>query len=257
MTDYLGLGIAGNFAEHLTEAGEDKDFVNVTTADPNAPKGVFPFHVPNHSGVLGENPVCDAQLKMPSLDADAKLQAEPEMALQCRVTYKDGLVESISPIAASAFNDCSIRKPNAKKISEKKNWGACSKGLANDWVSIESFSKGSNLDDLILTSQVQRKGEWMDYGIASPVKNYGYFYGQLIQWLQNQVNTQEDTGPLENIREHLKTANYPETWIVALGATRYTEFGMNNPLQSGDVLRVALMDSKTNTPASALEQNVI
>ena len=110
---------------------------------------------------------------------------------------------------------------------------------------------------MILTSQVQREGEWIDYGIASPVKNYGYFYGQLIEWLQTQVNTQEDTGPLENIREHLKTANYPETWIVALGATRYTEFGMNNPLQSGDVLRVALMDSKTNTPASALEQNVI
>jgi len=41
--NYLGLGIAGNFALHLAQAGELEDFKNVLTEDEAAPKGMFPF----------------------------------------------------------------------------------------------------------------------------------------------------------------------------------------------------------------------
>ena len=41
-------------------------------------------------------------------------------------------VVAIHPRAFGAYNDCSIRRPNAKKISEKKNWGEESKGWPRD-----------------------------------------------------------------------------------------------------------------------------
>ena len=43
----IGLGVAGNFAGHLEQAGEAKDFVAVKVADAVAPKAIFPFYVPS------------------------------------------------------------------------------------------------------------------------------------------------------------------------------------------------------------------
>ena len=45
----IGLGVAGNFAGHLEQAGESADFVDVVVADQNAPKGIFPFYLPGGS----------------------------------------------------------------------------------------------------------------------------------------------------------------------------------------------------------------
>ncbi len=39
----IGLGVAGNFAHHLEQAGELEDFKNVVTCEPDAPKGIFPL----------------------------------------------------------------------------------------------------------------------------------------------------------------------------------------------------------------------
>jgi len=44
--NFLGLGIAGNFALHLAQAGELEDFKDIITADEAAPKGMFPFYLP-------------------------------------------------------------------------------------------------------------------------------------------------------------------------------------------------------------------
>jgi hypothetical protein len=49
------------------------------------------------------------------------LQIEPEVALACRVVWHGDTVSSLQPFALGAFNDCSIRRPNAPKISYKKN----------------------------------------------------------------------------------------------------------------------------------------
>ena len=43
---FLGLGIAGNFALHLAQAGELEEFKDIITADEAAPKGMFPFYLP-------------------------------------------------------------------------------------------------------------------------------------------------------------------------------------------------------------------
>ena len=43
--NFLGLGIAGNFALHLAQAGELEDFKDIITEDEAAPKGMFPFYL--------------------------------------------------------------------------------------------------------------------------------------------------------------------------------------------------------------------
>lgn len=40
---FIGLGVAGNFAGHLEQAGEASDFVAVVVRDTTAPKALFPF----------------------------------------------------------------------------------------------------------------------------------------------------------------------------------------------------------------------
>ncbi len=118
----IGLGIAGNFAGHLEQAGEATDFIDVEVNDPHQPKALFPLYVPSEvESFLSVYPFSHEYI-IPPNDAD-NLQIEPEVALVCDVEYKDGKVVSLKPIKFGAFNDCSIRKPNAIKISEKKNWG--------------------------------------------------------------------------------------------------------------------------------------
>ena len=58
LKDYLGFGVAGNFANHLGEAGEADEFASIQTQEKDAPKGLFPFYIPNHDTFLGEFPIC-------------------------------------------------------------------------------------------------------------------------------------------------------------------------------------------------------
>ena len=77
--EVIGLGVAGNFAHHLEQAGELEDFKNVKTTEPNAPKGIFPFYLPNSDTFLGTYPICDEILELPKYEANA--QVEPEIAI--------------------------------------------------------------------------------------------------------------------------------------------------------------------------------
>lgn len=43
MEHFIGLGVAGNFAGHLEQAGEAADFAKVEAVQP---KAIFPFYVP-------------------------------------------------------------------------------------------------------------------------------------------------------------------------------------------------------------------
>lgn len=126
---FLGLGIAGNFALHLDQAGEAEDFKDVITADEAAPKGMFPFFLPRQ-----QNPVNQAELhakkilttyplgadyiRLPKEDVD--VQAEPEVAIIFDLHYTAGKLSKITPKYFGAYNDCSIRTKDAQKISDKK-----------------------------------------------------------------------------------------------------------------------------------------
>ena len=239
--DYIGFGIAGNFALHLEQAGEMEDFKDVETEDENGPKGMFPFYLPGMEGQLGEFPLCDNTILLPK--EEVNVQAEPEVALICDLEYADGKVSAIVPTHFGAYNDCSIRKEGAKKISEKKNWGASSKGLSQQLIPIDRFEEGGIMDRWRISSFLRRGGLVMRYGEDVELTGYSYFYTKLLEWMKNQINTQQDKGPLEPLLEYVKQCGYPKHAIISIGATRYTQYGETNFLEEGDEVIVALYDS--------------
>lgn len=240
--DYIGLGVAGNFALHLEQAGESADFKDVITEDPNGPKGMFPFYVPNREGQLGVYPISSESIILPH--EVCNVQPEPEVALICDIAYDaEGNVSEITPKFFGAYNDCSLRKEGAAKISHKKNWGAASKGLASTLIPIDTFDKGGVMDSYRIASFLRREGMLMRYGEDVELSGYSFFYGKLIEWMKNQINAQVDFGPLEPIREYLREAHYPKQAIISIGATRYTHFGETNFLQEGDEVIVVVYDN--------------
>ncbi len=241
----IGLGVAGNFAHHLEQAGELEDFKDVVTEEANAPKGIFPFYLPKSEGFLGLYSIGSDTLTLPDYEANA--QVEPEIAVLFDIVY-DEAYRIIDLVAQkfTAFNDCTIRKEGAKKISEKKSWGYNSKGIGHQWIEIDKFEKGGIMDHYHLCSFVKRDGVLHPYGVDAPLPGYSYFYGKLKNWLIEKMNTQEDFGPLENIAQHLKDGNYPEQAFISIGATAYAEFGENNYLQSGDEIYVIAYDGRVD-----------
>lgn len=247
--NFLGLGIAGNFALHLDQAGEAEDFKDIITADEAAPKGMFPFYLPNHvesaKKILSTYPLSADTIKLPTKNVN--VQAEPEVGLQCRLEYKDNKLLKIIPTYFGAYNDCSIRVKGASKISDKKNWGEASKGISDNLFNIDKFSDGGIMDNYRICSFLHRNNDIHAYGEDVELNGYSYFYEKLQEWMINQINTQKDFGPLEPILEYISTCNEPKEAIISIGATRYTPYGESTFLKSGDEVIIVVYNSKTTT----------
>ncbi|MBK7950523.1 MAG: hypothetical protein IPK00_17640 [Deltaproteobacteria bacterium] len=243
----IGLGVAGNFAGHLEQAGEARDFKDLKIADTRAPKGIFPFYVPlpqggSSSHFLHQFPISPDTIRL--FSREEKHQIEPEVALLCDLAWSGGRVVSVAPRFAMAHNDCSIRREGAKKISEKKNWGPESKGTARQRIAIDRFEQGGILDHYRIACFLRRAGAIHEYGVDSPVASYSYMYGELLAWLVGKLNDQKDEGPLENIAGWLEQAGRPQQALISIGATRYTDFGETHFLEPGDEAIVALYDAR-------------
>jgi hypothetical protein len=166
------------------------------------------------------------------------------VALICDLEYDaDGNVTNITPKFFGAYNDCSLRKEGAAKISHKKNWGESSKGLASTLIPVDTFDRGGVMDTYRIASFLRREGMLMRYGEDVELTGYSFFYGKLIDWMKKQINTQVDFGPLEPISAYLKEAGRPRQAIISIGATRYTRFGEINFLQEGDEVIVVVYDN--------------
>ena len=248
--DYLGLGIAGNFALHLAQAGELEDFKNIITEDEAAPKGMFPFYLPCKKGTdaprpkesLFTYPLSSTNIKLPQKNLN--VQAEPEIGLICEFSYKDDKISAIVPKYFTAYNDCSIRIDGAEKISDKKNWGKNSKGIASKLLEIDTFTQGGVMDNFSICSFLRRDDELHAYGENVELSGYSYFYDKLTHWIQNQINTQNDFGPLEDIKKYIAACSNPTDAIISIGATRYTPYGETTFLQSGDEVLVVVYNHK-------------
>jgi len=251
--EYLGLGIAGNFALHLAQAGELEDFKDVITADEAAPKGMFPFYLPctKSSNTLRPKeqlftyPLSSDTITLPPQRLN--VQAEPEVALVCQLGYKDGKLHTIAPKYFGAYNDCSIRVAGAQKISDKKNWGVNSKGISSSLIEIDTFKEGGIMDNYSICSFLRRDNELHAYGENVALNGYSYFYTKLTEWITNQINTQEDFGPLEDIKSYIKACNNPLNAVISIGATRYTPYGETHFLQPKDELFVVVYDHTNYT----------
>lgn len=250
------FGVAGNFTGHLEQAGEDKDFTKVKTAEVNAPKAVFPTYMPqvgpNTPEFLGTFPFDDYSIIFP--EGEQKLQIEPECAIVFDVQWQDDKVSALHPLVFAAANDCSIRKQGATKISQKKNWGPASKGFATNYLPIDKFSEGGVLDRYRIASFLVRDGQVYTYGEDSAVKDYSYFYEKLIGWLIDRLNNQPNEGPAENINLYLNEAGRPDRIMVSIGATRYTEYGKTNFLQVGDDALVVLYPADVYSPEEIIHR---
>lgn len=241
-----GIGVAGNFAGHLEQAGEAADFANVDAAAVDAPKGIFPWYRPGADGPLGMFPISGTRLVEPSSQTPVNLQIEPEIAVLFRVRYaSDGTVEGLAPMIAAAFNDCSIRRPGATKISEKKNWGPASKGLAPRGFAVGDLEPDGALATLRIASYLRRDGVAHPYGIDSPAAAYSYSGHTLMAWILDRLHHQAgapDT-PLEPVGAYLAADGRPDVAVVGIGATRYTEFGERHFLSVGDQSIVIVYDA--------------
>ena len=268
-TTIPAFGVAGNFTGHLEQAGEAADFANVRTADAAAPKALFPTYIPGgadggrDTSADTASPAHDsvpAFLRVFPFDSktiifpkgEEKLQIEPECAVVFDVEWKDGLVAALSPVCFGASNDCSIRKAGAKKISEKKNWGPCSKGFAAHTIPLASFSKGCGLDGYRIASFLIREGKAYPYGEDSPVAGYSYIWEKLTSWIIDRLNNQKDEGPAEDVHAYLSAAGRPPRILVSIGATRYTDYGEHNFLCDGDVAAVVLYPEASYSPGDIL-----
>ncbi len=246
LKEVIGLGVAGNFAGHLEQAGEAESFNDVKVADAAAPKALFPFYLPNPKEEMADSflktfPLSSDKEKFPENEPTANLQTEPELGLLLKINYdKDGKVLSLDPKYFGAYNDCSIRRPGAVKISTKKNWGSDTKGVSDNLITIDSFDANGKINSYRLACFLKRDGQLLDYGVDSAVRDYSYMYGRLLEWIVDKMNNQEDKGPAENIHRYLEVCNYPEYALISIGATRYTEFGETGYLKKGDVSYVVV-----------------
>lgn len=247
--EYLGLGIAGNFALHLAQAGELEEFKDIITEDEAAPKGIFPFYLPKKESStpllakeqLFTYPLSSDTITLPQ--EKVNVQAEPEVALVCDLVYQEGRVIELKPTHFGAYNDCSIRVAGASKISDKKNWGANSKGLSQTLLAIDTFCEGGVMDHYSICSFLERDGVLHPYGEDVELLGYSYFYEKLQEWIIKQINTQEEFGPLEPLSEYLKALQNPKKLIISIGATRYTEYGEHTFLQKDDTVFVVVYDN--------------
>jgi len=251
LQSWFGVGVAGNFAGHLEQAGEAGDFVDVEAAA-SAPKGLFPFYAPGLDSFLSVFPLSHDTIALPpDPEAAASLQAEPEVGLACKAYYgENGLVEALVPFAFGACNDCSVRLPGATKISEKKNWGACSKGVAERFLPIGAAGLEQATASFRLACFLRRDGELHAYGIDSPLTGYSYYGDRLLGWIVDRLcNQQGSPGtPLEPISDYLSTCGRPAEALIAIGATRYTPFGESTYLEPGDESIVVVYDATEIAP---------
>jgi len=246
--DWFGFGVAGNFAGHLEQAGEAVDFTNVKSKG-DAPKGIFPWYAPGHDSFLGEFPLSHDALIVPkttAVDGPLNLQIEPEVSLACHVAWDGDTVVTLRPFALGAFNDCSIRRPNARKISDKKNWGPASKGVAREFFDVGDLTPDGPSATLRLLCHLRTAdGVHHEYGVDSPLLGYSYYGEVLLDWIVERLANQKgspDT-PLEDVGALMVACGRPRTVLIGIGATRYTALGESTYLKPGDEAIVRVYDT--------------
>lgn len=250
-----GLGVAGNVAGHMAQAGEADG--HAEEAAQATPAAVFTFYAPHPHTVdapvkevlarLEQFPVTNAVIDLPRREGARNVQVEPEMGLYVDVVYArdGGSVERLVPRRVAAFNDCSIRQlDGSEKLSEKKNWGFGSKGISLRSFRVESLAPGTLVDRLVLLSYIKRGEEVQQYSVAAPARSYLMFHQPLLDWIVDRVNHQEDTGKWERVFPQLVESDYPTSMWIALGAGEYTDWGSTHFIEPKDEALVMIYDEE-------------
>jgi hypothetical protein len=170
------------------------------------------------------------------------VQIEPEIVLDCDIKYYNGNVLYIIPKRFTIYNDASLNRLSSNRVSENKNWGANSKGIASKWIEIDRFDGNSNLSLYNFVSFVKRDGVIQQYSIDTSVNNYSLLYENLIEWIIKQIKNQKDALSLENISSIIEKAGNPEKALINIGTSLFTNVGERTFLNDGDEIFVVLYD---------------
>jgi hypothetical protein len=65
--------------------------------------------------------------------------------------------------------------------------------------------------------------------------------------MKNQINTQKDFGPLEDIKSYIHDASFPNKAVISIGATRYTPYGETTFLRRGDEVLIVVYNHTKQT----------
>ncbi len=239
----LILGVAGNFAGHLEQAGEARDFAGLASAA-NRPQGMFPIYVPGWDHRLGVWPCSSDKLVLPA--EEVNVQPEPEIVVRCRVSYDDDeprRVRQLKPYGFAAADDTSLRRP-ASKIHEKKNWGPHSKGLSSQWIAIDDFGPQGVMRHFRLASFLLRGGQTHLYGEDSALSDYTTKDQELVDWMVDCLRHQIEEGPLDDLSAMVARASFPDQAFVFVGSTRYTPFGESTFVQVDDEVVIVAYDAR-------------
>ena len=252
----FGFGVAGNFTGHLEQAGEAVDFEHVDAAG-ELPKGIFPWYVPGGETFLGAWPIAADELVVPDpATSPGRIQVEPELAVHCDVVRgDDGAVRALVPRWVAAFDDCSLRRPNAAKISHKKNWGDGSKGLATSGFAVSDLDPDGALATLRLACFLRRGDETHAYGVDSALATYTLTGGPLLAWLVDRLAHQRgsDATPLEDVGA-LLDASGASTVLVGVGASRYEPYGETTFVEADDEAIVVVYDGAAHEPREVADR---
>jgi hypothetical protein len=178
--------------------------------------------------------------------------------LACDVRWDGDTVVSLQPFALGAFNDCSIRRPGAPKISVKKNWGPSSKGVAARFFDIGDLTPDGPTATLRLVCHLRTAaGEEHEYGVDSPLLGYSYYGEVLLDWIVERLANQKGSAdtPLEDVGALMVASGRPSRVLIGIGATRYTELGESTFLSPGDQAIVRVYDTASDA-YSELRQTV-
>jgi len=237
----FGIGVAGNFAGHLQQTGEEKGLKG--EVDTQRPQALFPFYVSGASDCfLNVDPYSFHTLILPT-ESTAKVQMEPEIALIAKVKYLGDAILNIEPESMTLLNDATYRNAVVEKLAQKKNWGPASKGVASRVIPVAEFSKSADLDKYRFCSFHGRDDVWNACCNDVSLGDYSYSYEQLLSWLVSQCNAQKDEGALHSVQDLLCQAGYPERILISLGSSRYTSYGENHQLKAEDTICAVLYDS--------------
>lgn len=248
-----GIGVAGNVAGHMAQAGEAGQDSKKATK----PAGIFTYYMPPHAFEVHDDhvdksrlehfPVTNAVIDFPKLPGSSKVQVEPEVGLLVDIVYSDDRksVRSLVPRRVAAFNDCSIRVlDGSQKLSQRKNWGFGSKGISIRSFPVDSFSQGSFVDHLAIVSYIKREDKLYQYSVTAPARNYLMFHEPLLEWIVERINHQTDSASFEPIFPLLSESDWPTSAWIALGAGEYTEWGATNYIAPKDETVIAVYDER-------------
>lgn len=224
MTKPICIGIIGNYYGHASGAENIEEHP--------LPNGIFVIHQQDAETLTSERVAI-----YPSEGSDVDI--EPEFVVRCKVIYERGRVVDLVPQAMTIGNDYTIRTlEGATKISDRKAWGSRSKGINHSWWKESSFIDENCAENINIVSYIERNGK---IHCATPIAscaNTKLFNVELIRWVVNKINNQQDEGIYEQILPEFEKSGMPDELLLYTGAPSYSAWGEDNFIQRGDRVHI-------------------